>query len=291
MNMRIVIKKMTPSFIIKIFRFFHFGKRKFTDYKNFLEKAQKSGFVFVPLKELANSKIQHEKVIGIRHDVDNDLDHAFKIAKIEHDLGIKSTYLILHTSKFFFKDISKGKINESLIKKLQFLQNSLGHEIGIHMDLMPIEIIYKKNPFEYLKNLIDLLRSNEINIKGVSPHGNLFKNIYKSKFYDPNKKILNNNIFANPYIEFNVKMFNLDYEAYSLEFENYFSDAKFIANKRWDFSNVQDSFFLKKGTTIILIHTIHWAESKFNYFTFNLMLTVIYFYSYIVEFIKYKRFN
>ena len=58
---------------------------------------------------------------------------------------------------------------------------------------------------------------------------------------------------------FDIKMFNVGYEAYSLEHDTYFSDAKFIGNKRWNFSCIDDDFFNKSGRTIILTHTIHWA--------------------------------
>jgi len=279
---------MNNKYLTKVKRFFQFGNRTFKDYKLFIEKSKSNGFKFAPLKEFIKQKESNEKIIGIRHDVDSELDHALKIAKIEYDLGIRTTYYVLHTASYFYKNIHREILNDNLIKKLKYLQDTLGHEIGLHIDLMPIEIVYKKDPINYIKNLIILLKNNGINIIGVAPHGNLFHHIYRSKYIIKNKENINN-IFADPYIIFDVKMFDIDYEAYSLPHDIYFSDARFIKNKRWDFSCIEDDFFEKNGRTIILAHTIHWAPSKFYYFTVNLILTVRYFFRYLSEYIKYKR--
>lgn len=277
------------KYLNKVKRFFHFGNRTFVEYKNFLEKAKNSGFEFVPLRDFLEPRVPNEKIIGLRHDVDTELDHALKIAKIEHDAGIKATYFILHTTGYYSKDISKQKISRKLIGKLLYLQNTLGHEIGLHTDLMPIEIVYKQNPVNYLKKLLVHLRSNGINIMGVAPHGNLFHHIYRGKYSSVHTEIKNINIFANPCVKFDVHIFDLDYEAYSLDYDVYFSDAQFINNKRWDFSCIENTFFKRNGRTIILTHTIHWAPSSFYYFTVNFLLTVRYFFSYIGEYIRYRR--
>jgi len=279
---------MKNKILSKIRKFFYYGNRNFADYVKFLYKAKSNGFEFVPLMAFLNKRVPNEKIIGLRHDVDSELNHALKIAKIEHDLGIKSTYFVLHTASYFYKEISSGIINNKLIKKLLYLQDTLGHEIGLHIDLMPIEIVYKKDPVIYVKNLIGLLREKGINIIGVAPHGNLFHHVYRQKYIIEHKEF-NNNIFADPYIHFDVKIFNVDYEAYSLDRDIYYSDAKFIDNMRWDFSFIDDDFYKKNGRTIILTHTIHWAPSKMYYYTVNFTLTVQYFFRYLSEYIKYMR--
>lgn len=279
---------MSNKYINKIKKFFQFGNRTFKNYRLFIEKAKNNDFEFIPLMEFVKHRVPDEKLIGLRHDVDSELNHALKIAKIEHDAGVKATYFVRHTASYFHKNISSNKINDKLLKKLKYLQNTLGHEIGLHTDLMPIEFIYKKDPVLFVKELINLLKDNGINIVGIAPHGNLFHHIYRQKYIVKNKEI-KNSIFVDPYIEFNKQMFNVSYEAYSLEHDKYFSDARFIDNKRWDFSCIEESFFKNNGRIIILTHTIHWASSKFYYFTINFILTIRYFLSYVNEYFKYKR--
>lgn len=279
---------MNSKYLKKIKRFFHFGNRRFKDYNTFLEKAKASGFEFVPLKEMRKEKKPHERLIGLRHDVDSELNHALKIAKIEHDAGIQATYFVRHTARYFYSDMKSNNFNNTLIKKLLYIQNTLGHEIGLHTDLMPVEMIYKKDPVIFVNELVDLMRNNGIHIVGIAPHGNLFRHIYRKKYIGENKPAFSN-LFADPYAEIDLSILNVDYEAYSLEHDNYYSDSRFLNNKRWDFSFLEDDFFNNNGRTIILTHTIHWAPSKYYYFTVNFMFTVRYLFSYVNEYLKYRR--
>lgn len=275
----------------KLNRFFYFGNRTFLDYQNFLREAKNNNFIFLPLKEFVNERSNTPKnIIGLRHDVDCDIDHCIKIARIEHEEGVKATYFMLHTAKYFFDDIKSRQLNKHLIEKLKYIQDDLGHEIGIHSDLMPIELIYKLNPDNYLLEIIELLQESGINIQGIAGHGNLFKHLYKENFLKSNEKVRNKNIYANPHKEFYCNKFGLSYEAYSLDHDLFIGDADFPNNKRWDFSNLNKDFYVfKEDRIIILIHTAHWAYSKLNYYTINFIIITKYFLRYLLEFIKYKR--
>ena len=63
----------------------------------------------------------------LRHDVDLDIRPALRMAKIEHNLGISSTYFILISSDFY-NPLSLP--NRNRLKELV----ALGHEIGLHFD-------------------------------------------------------------------------------------------------------------------------------------------------------------
>lgn len=279
---------MVKKYIFKIKKFFQFGNRTFNDYAQFLETAKANGCTFSPLKDFIKPRIDGEKLIGLRHDVDSELDHALKIAKIEHDLEVKATYYVLHTAKYFYKDIEANLLQKGLIEKLLYLQNTLGHEIGLHIDLMPIEVVYKKDPLVYTQNLVSFLRSKGLNIVGVAPHGNLFKDIYRKKHSIEGKEFING-VFADPYRIFQPSQVNVSYEAYNLPHDRYYSDAMFINNARWDFTKIKENFFNESGRTIILTHTIHWAPSVLYYFTINFSITVKYFLTYLKEYLKYKK--
>jgi len=280
---------MVLRILTKIYRFFYFGNRKYDDYRSFLIKAKLNNYEFKPLKEFVKKRNSNEKIIGLRHDVDTNLDLSIKIAEIEKEEGIKSTYFILHTAKYFYQNIEKEILHPKLIKKLKYLQNDLGHEIGIHSDLMPIEHIYKLSPKEYLKKTIKLLDDNGIDVKGIAGHGNLFKNVYMKNFKKKNQKIYNKNIYSNPHIIFNPEDFLLEYEAYSLDHDLYYSDSDFIKNKRWDFTELKNRFFnLKNKRVIILTHAVHWSNSIPLYYSLNFFVIVKYFCKYLSEYRKFK---
>ena len=170
---------MVKRIVSKFKQFFYFGNRSFNDYRQFLKTAVDSGFLFLPLNEFRYKN--NEKIICLRHDIDFSLNHSLKIARIENQANISATYFVLHTAKYFYRDISKHKINKSLISKLKYLQNTLGHEIGLHLDLMTIEKAYILNPDEYLKSLLRLLRDEGININGVAPHGSFLIRNYRKE--------------------------------------------------------------------------------------------------------------
>lgn len=279
---------MNNKYLTKIKRFFQFGNRSFRDYRLFIEKAKRNGFEFVPLMEFTKEKKLNEKIIGLRHDVDSELNHALKIAKIEHDLGVQATYFVLHTASYFYSNISKHRLNSKLIEKLVYLQDTLGHEVGLHIDLMPIEVIFKRDPIAYARNLIALLRDHGINIVGVAHHGNLFHHIYRNKYVVKDKEI-KQQIFADPYTIFDTKMLDVDYEVCTLPHDLFFSDADFIHNKRWDYSCIDEGFFEENGRTIILTHAIHWAPSLYYYFTVNFVITIRYAFRYLNEYFKIRK--
>ena len=64
----------------------------------------------------------------LRHDIDKSLPAALKMAQIERDLGIKSTYFVLFSSEFY--NPLEGN-NISILKQI----SKLGHEIGLHYDV------------------------------------------------------------------------------------------------------------------------------------------------------------
>lgn len=69
----------------------------------------------------------HKNSILWRHDVDHSLEEALNLAKIEFDLGIKSTFFILLHSEFY-SPLEK-RSSEIIFEIL-----SLGHKLGLHFD-------------------------------------------------------------------------------------------------------------------------------------------------------------
>lgn len=64
----------------------------------------------------------------LRHDVDVSLSSALKMAEIEHNLGIASTYFVLLSSEHY--NPFNGR-NVKIIRRI----SELGHEIGLHYDI------------------------------------------------------------------------------------------------------------------------------------------------------------
>ena len=101
----------------------------------------------------------------IRHDVDMDLQNAMKIAKLENEEGIKSTYFVLLTSEYY--NLMAGA-NVKLAKEIL----AMGHEIGLHFDITAYDKDMSINEIEgALKKEISLLETIlDIEVKSVSWH-------------------------------------------------------------------------------------------------------------------------
>src|SRR5664280_2827752 len=68
-------------------------------YESFLKKiSDTSKYIVLPLNEFRQTLNSKKIVIGLRHDVDIDLNVAYEFSKIESNLGFRSTYFILHTA-------------------------------------------------------------------------------------------------------------------------------------------------------------------------------------------------
>ncbi len=98
---------------------------KFTydGYFGLINMIKKHGYTFCDYHDW----IKHDKVVIMRHDVDVSLKKASRLASLEKELGIKSTYFVLFSSDFYnvFSSESSRYISEIL---------DCGHEIGLHFD-------------------------------------------------------------------------------------------------------------------------------------------------------------
>lgn len=92
-------------------------------YCSLLSLIEQSGYEIADYNNWEDTK----RCVILRHDVDNDLEKALKLAQVEQSIGVKSTYFVLVTSDFyniFSKDNSK-RISEII---------NYGHQIGLHFD-------------------------------------------------------------------------------------------------------------------------------------------------------------
>ena len=88
-------------------------------YSDLCQSALKSGFTVLTVSSYIKN-VDDKRVLVIRHDVDNFPRRALRLAKLEHSLGIHSTY-------YFRKHLFS---NPKIIKSVA----EMGHEIGYHYE-------------------------------------------------------------------------------------------------------------------------------------------------------------
>lgn len=139
-------------------------------YKEILKKVKSC--YYYRFDEYKLSK-ESKKAIFLRHDVDSSLEHTLRIGKIEHSLGIPSTFFI-RVHAIHYNPISYNSIK--IVKQLI----DMGHEIGIHLEHTFC------NTFRIEKEMLE--HNYDIRIKSRSTHeprGEQFPSLGLNDAYSP----------------------------------------------------------------------------------------------------------
>lgn len=121
------------------------------------------------LSEYLRSNVNH-KIVILRHDVDRMVKNSLKIARLEHSLGIKSTFYFRYKRRIFYPKI---------IKEI----SSLGHEIGYHYEVVSKANGDMKKGIELFKNeLSEFRKIAEVNT--ICMHGSPLSKWDSKKLWD-----------------------------------------------------------------------------------------------------------
>ena len=130
-------------------------------YRGLLSLLQKSGYTIRNYHDYTDIS----RCVILRHDIDTSLDQAIKLAEVEADAGVRSTYFVLLRTDFY------NVASKTAQRTLHHIQ-SLGHEIGLHFD----EAAYTPvlNPDKVVQNIIKecglLSALLETEVSAVSMH-------------------------------------------------------------------------------------------------------------------------
>ncbi len=105
-----------------------------------------------------------KRCVILRHDVDFCLEDAVKIAELEANAGVFSTFFVLLRTSFYNVASTKGN---AAIKRIL----ALGHKIGLHFDEAAYEALDAKGIADKIKeeaHILSLLCGVDINV--VSMH-------------------------------------------------------------------------------------------------------------------------
>jgi hypothetical protein len=223
-------------------------ERRFTyaEYARFLDRLD--GRAVVPMREFARG----EGDLALRHDVDSRIESALELARLEYERELRATYFVLHTASYWN--------DAQLVPKLRRLQE-LGHEVGFHNDLVTLQRLEGIDAGTYVQEQLARLREGGVDVVGAAAHGSPW--CHRLGFH-------NNYVFAGwdepvpgfPETEVPQKLdpaeFGLEYEAYHVPRDVYFSDSAFVDGRRAHPADLE----LELGRrTIVLTHPDHWDAS------------------------------
>ena len=95
----------------------------YNEFRNLINMVQQH----LPIIDYKDVKDNTKKFCILRHDIQFSIDRAYKLAKIEKELGVVSTYTV-QVRNNTYNALSEKNIN--LISKIR----NLGHHIGLHQN-------------------------------------------------------------------------------------------------------------------------------------------------------------
>lgn len=190
----------------------------------------KQNYKFIFYDEIGSYK----KFILWRHDVDFSMHRALKLAYLENEKDVKSTFFIMLTSNFY--NIFEKDVKNKIIKII-----TLGHDIALHFDPLPYKInneLELTRWLEYEKYTIEKL----LNIK-----------IKVFSFHNPTV----GSIATNDSFEY-ASMINT-YSKYFFDTIKYCSDS----NGYWRHERLEDLIMQNQYEKLqILTHPVWWVKTS-----------------------------
>jgi hypothetical protein len=212
----------------------------YNEYRNIINLVREH----IPIVDFSEVNEETKKFCVLRHDIEFSIDRAYKLAKIEKELGITSTYTV-QVRNNTYNALSEKNID--LIRKIK----DLGHHIGLHQNPPLMEL-------EKLGNYI----TTDINIL---EHFYGFE-IDRFAFHRPKKEYLKS------YITLDNKI-----NCYDKKFFQYFDDRPdeldilYLAdsNHEWKYGYPLDFDFTKINKLQLLTHPFSWSvDGGDNYSNF-----------------------
>ncbi len=190
----------------------------------------------LPIVDYKDVKDNTKKFCVLRHDIEFSIDRAYKLAKIENELGVESTYTV-QVRNNTYNALSEKNIN--LISKIR----DLGHHIGLHQN--PPSSMKLETLKDYIMRDINILEDS---------YG--FE-IDRFAFHRPKKEYLN------CYVELENKI-----NCYDKKFFHFFEDKPetleilYLAdsNHKWKYGYPLDFDFSKIDKLQLLTHPFSWSE-------------------------------
>lgn len=203
----------------------------FSHYEKILNLVRKAEYKAV----LFNESCLHDRELIIRHDIDLDLDQAYRMALIENKHQIRTTYFVMISSPFYnIFDRSNSDFVRGIL--------DLGHQIGLHFDEAYYNLTDKENVIKNVDSEVRILKDH---------FGTM---IYAVSFHRPSQFILKSEI----------KLENGLINTYS---RNYMKEFKYISDSRrmWKdgcLCKLFDKADIDNCTPSIqaLIHPIWWND-------------------------------
>ncbi len=233
----------------------------FNKWDNFCKQLKDNNRLSIPACEVGENL--HDFLV-LKHDVENNVQRAFKMAQIENKYGHRGSYYV---QAYLLDDLN----NVEMLKKM----SQMGHEISYHYDVMDSchgNITLAKEEFDKFKAKFE---SFGFGFTTVCQHGNP---IVERVGYTSNRDFFRNKDIQSSYPEISDIMVNfpqkhnVNYTYYSdagrkfkLIFDPFNNDIINSDDKNISYESLDELFSALDNKVIISTHPHRWSDSAVKY--------------------------
>lgn len=235
-------------------------------YTQLLDKLSERKFRVLPINDMRNTFDNSKVIVGLRHDVDFNPFKALEMARLEERYGFRATYYFLATAEYYGRITDKALVRSHGIEYLLKEISNTGSEIGIHNDLLSVQVLHGMDPLEFNKEDLRFYELLDIPIYGTASHGSpLAKQTVPnyevfSDFSKNDSALYNGKKF--PLGRYSLKQLGFDYEAYFIDYGIYYSES----GGKWNDPEGLAGILKKLGSSKpgdriqILVHPDWWGK-------------------------------
>ena len=203
----------------------------FEQYRWILGVGLENGYRFIGFPALDIHRRTGQTICLLRHDCDNDLTAAAEMARVEEEMGVQSTYLVMVRSAMY--NLMSGP-NMALVREIM----GRGHWLGLHFD----EHYYPNAGAAEIADYVERERSWLSQESGAA--------VDVVSFHQPSSRVLEGEIALNC-----INAYDPEYMAGV----HYLSDSNFV----WNDTPPHEQFRARKHTQLqILVHPECWTQDE-----------------------------
>lgn len=246
------------------------AKFSWTEYAELLDELKKDRYIVATGRDFDATVNKDKIVVYMRHDIDVNPFSALKMAELEKELGMRSSFYILHSANYYgeqsCRGVSRYAAMDSVYKKLA----AAGYEIGVHNDLIGMMLQADVDPMKFQSKELEYYKRAKFDVVGVVSHGSsqvlkrklnntwIFSEFGRNGSFENNGKVYT-------YGDKSFRDFGFKYEGYHFKFDQRYSDVggKFAATIKGSSGFVDFLQKCKPGDRIsILTHPVWWGKKE-----------------------------
>lgn len=150
----------------------HSAVYTYDQYRTLMQTINTKGCIAMTMYDFKDYSDNSKILIGMRHDVDRHPFKGLEMAVIEKEYHINTSYYLLATDDYYgYFDDNNNFIRNYCMMDLYKDIYDMGHEIGVHNDLLSIMLGWNKDPKIFNANELQYFNYYGIPIYGSVAHG------------------------------------------------------------------------------------------------------------------------